>query len=504
MNRRAKRGLALVGGAALLTLAWPGPSSAETSLGGYAGTAQAEAVRIQIYEPTIPIPATPQIDGGIGYAKSNTDTGPVSRATASYLWPGDVVGDGFGALAGDDRFQYPVQVNSRYPATKSAPEHNTAQLTDGNGMTTSSNETSTKATVTGLGIAGPDTDVLGNILQGLNTLPGMPTPTTTTPPTSVPLPVSKTLAGLVTMQNVKSQTDVEVANKSISSSARTYSSEITLLGGLITLSGVDVMSKTVSDGTKATTTGAVKAVSVKVAGQNLGLGDTGISLGGDAVKLPDISSTIGDLLDKIGISVQVAPTTRKVEGATGSLASTALVISIDTEALKTALNLGGIIDPLKELLGQIPKLGDGLTTVLGLGPKIVFLIGDVSSSATAAPAYVGGPIPGGTGGNPGGTGNTGGNGIVGGNQSPGGVQIPGGDTTPVGSTNPGSNTGTPTTPTSYALPGLNKVPRMMILGGLLLAALLGWALRSAAGFMWGAGRSCAFGLDTGVPDLRKG
>jgi hypothetical protein len=505
VKRRTKRTLALLGGTALLTLAWPSASSAETSLGGYSGTAQAEAVRLQIYEPTIPIPASPQIDGGIGYAKSNTDTGPVSRATASYLWPGDVLGDGFGALSGDDSQQYPVQVNSRYPATKSAPEHNTAQLTDGNGMTTSSNETSTKATVTGLGIAGPDTDLLGSIGDGLNKLPGMPTPTNDQPAPSVPLPVSKTLAGLVTMQNVKSQTDVEVGSKSVTSTARTYTSEITLLGGLITLSDVDVTTKSVSDGVKAKTSGSIKAVSVKVAGENLGLGDTGIALGGDDVKLPDVPDAVGDLLDKIGIKVTIAPTTRNVDGAGGSLEATALVFSIDTQALKNALNLGGIIDPLRDMLGQIPKLGDGLSTLLGLGPKIVFLIGDASASTTAAPAYVGGPLPGSGGG--GNTGNVGGGntGNVGGGNTGnvGGVQIPGGDNTPVG-TSPGSTTPGTTTPTSFALPGLGKVPRMMILGGLLLAALVGWALRSAAGFVLGVGRSCAFGLDTGVPDLRKG
>jgi hypothetical protein len=512
-SRRTKRTVALFGGTALAVLAWPGPSSADTSLGGYSGVAQAEAIRIQIFDPVIPIPSDPgkpQVDGGIAYAKITTDTGPVTRATASYLWPGDVLGDGFGQLTGNDAAQYPVQVNSRYPETASAPAKNTAQLTDGNGMTTSTDGFHSAATTTGLGIAGPDTDLLGGIGEGLRNLPlgGKKTPVPPKPSPDVPLPVGKLLAGLATVKNVSSTTKVDVESKTITSFAHAQMSEISLLHGLITIDGIKVESTTVSDGTKATTSGVIRPVGVNIAGLDLGLEGAGIAVGGDdPADLPEIPSTVGDLLAKLGIEFSLAPTERSVDGATGSLYSDALVISIDTQPLKTALNLGGLIGPLQDLVSDIPQLGSQIGPLLGLGPKIVFRIGDVYTSATAAPAYVGPVIPptdpgdGGTGNNPGDNGNPGVVPPVDPGVAPpidsGPVQNPPDENLP--DTQP-----PPSEPSAFNLPGLGDVPKILILGGLALAAAAGWLFRLFGGFLLGGAGRCTFGLSTGVPDLRKG
>lgn len=512
-GRRARRTLVLFGGAVLVVLAWPAPSLADTTLGGYSGVAQAEAIRIQIFEPEIPIPVNPgqpQVDGGVGYTKSNTDTGPVTRATASYLWPGDTVGDGFGALVGNDKAQYAIQVNSKYPATATAPAKNTAQLTKGNGMTTSTDGFNTKASVTGLGIAGPDTDLLSGIGKGLRNLPGIGNPTA--PPgkdVSVPLPVGQMLAALATVQNVQSTSSVVVGKDSVTSDAQAVMSNIKLLGGLINIDNMKVTSTTVSDGKTAKTTGAIRPGAVTVAGTDLGLAGQGVKLGSSSTKLPKLPSTVTDLLHKIGIEIDYAPSTRTSDGATAALGSDGLVISIDTQPLKTALNVGGLVGPLQDLISKIPHIGSTLAPLLGIGPKIVIRIGDVYSTATAAPAYTV-PVVTPTGGNPNpGTGQGGGNPVppvTPGGGGSGAAPVNTGPGVPLPSqSSPGTSTpGTSTQPSALTLPGLGNVPKALILGGLALAVVAGWLFRTFSGFVLGGVGRCMHGLATGVPDLRKG
>jgi hypothetical protein len=490
---RGKRALALLAAGGLATLAWPGPTGADTSLGGYSGVAQAEAIRIQIYEPLIPIPSDPgqpQVDGGIAYSKSSTETGPVSRGTASYLWPGDVLGDGWEQLTGKPGTSYPVQVNSRFPATSSAPANNTAQISDGNGMTTSSDGFSTSGTVEGVGIAG--VNLLSNPLEGLCNIlinKNCPSGSSSSVPNPVPVTVSTTLAALVSLSEVGSQSVVKIGDKSVTSTAHTHASEIKLLAGLVTLSGLDVTSQTVTDGTKATTSGTTVLTGLKVAGQPIAVGDKGTPPPVDHVDL-----------SQIGLEVQFDQSQRSATGATGSYAAQGLILTLDTAALKHALLLDDVTTALGKFLAKIPKYGDGLAQLLDIGPKIVIRIGDVSSSANASPAYVGPPITGGTGGG----GSVAGGGSTG---TTGGVTTgQTGSGTPIGSGTSTTPTGSSTTvqPVAYSLPGLGTVPRLLILAGLVLAGLLGWLFRAAGALLLGGGGMCAFGLKTGVPDLRKG
>ena len=476
--------------AATAVLLWPGPSvSADTTLGGYQAIAEASVVHVEVYEPTIPIPATPQGDFSIGYAKSNVDTGPTTRALASYLWPGVVIGDGFDQLLKKPGTMYPVQVNSRFPETPTAPAKNTAQLTEGNGMTTSTDGWSTKATVTGLGVAGDNTDLLTGIGQGLTELGGKGKPGNKGE--SVPVPIASSLAALISLKNVTADSTTTVADKTVTADAHAAVSDVALLGGLIKLSGIDVESIVTSDGNKATTSGDATIAGLKIAGLNVP-----ISNKGTGSLLPGLGATLTSLLSGLGITISIVPVTQQVSGAQGTMTAQTLQISIDTHPLKSVLD--NVLNPL---YAKIPAYArQNLDPIIQLAPKIVITIGNSNATASASPAFDLGGFGGGGGtGGGSGFGGTGTTGTTGGNTSPLIPQL---------ASNPGPGSTTPTTQpqltASHVLPGLGEVPRWLVFGAILLAALIGWLFTSSAGFLFGTAGRCDFGLSTGVPDLRKG
>jgi hypothetical protein len=485
------RGVIAVGILGVIT-PWVLPASpaAAAGLGGYNASAEASSVRIAIYEPAIPIPSTPQVDASLGYARSTTSTGPTSRALSSYLWPGDAIGDGLGTLLGNEADAYPVKVDSKYPASATAPAHNTAQLTDGNGMTTSADATTTQATTTGLEVG---TNLLSGLGQGMcslfhktcATLPGLP----------LPAPLS-TIASL---DNAKTQSTTTLTDTSITATASSTVSGLTLLGGLITIKGVHMTASSTSNGAKGADTGDASVVGLEVLGKAVSLGDP-ISLAGNdtpAPKVPiDLSSQLGIKIEYLTNSGAVSPSTysvaadRNVQG---------LTITVDLGVLGKVLGNGALSTALAPLLGKIPQLGPLLVGLLKLGTKLVITVGDVRTSVSGTPAYVGGGFPGGTTLPPTSPGSSAGGPIV----SSGGVPtLDQGAAVPPGQTATPSTT-TPVTQAAFQFPGLGKTPSMLILLCLLAAGLAGWVFR-AVGLALLGGEDCAMGLAVGVPDLRQG
>lgn len=500
---------------ALVTLLWPGPAaSADTSLGGYDATATSSVVRIQVFEPVIPIPTASaddaQLDMNVSFARAMANSGS-SAATASYFWPGDAVALGLGLMMGQPDFQYPVQVNAKYPATADAPANQAQQIGDGTGMAASTDGDTTKATVSAFGIgptassSGSSSNPLGGLLGGSKT--------STTDPSKTTVPTPDVLGGLVSVHNGTSTSTVDVADKSVTTRAYSAASSISLLAGLIKIEGLAVDSKVTSDGNKAVASGNASIGAITIAGMRFALGDK-ISLGSDGTQLPNFGTVTNGILKLFGLSFDTPTVTKKVDGATGQIESSLLRLTIDTRPIKKLINQP--LSALVNLLGS--QAATQLAPLVEFAPKIVLTFGDSIVSTTAAPPFdMGGDGGGGDSGTDlGGMAPTiGGAGVDNANAasdlggSTGDLGGSGGDIGAGDVAAPPPSGSTPSiTPvqqaSGFTLPALGSVPRLLILGGLLLAAILGWALRvMGGGLLWGTA-NCDFGLVTGVPDLRRG
>jgi hypothetical protein len=505
MTRRGHavtRPFAVVGVAITVMLATPGIALGQSrfhagagQLGGYDVSAEASLVSVQLFEPVLPVPTQPQGELDLAFTRSKSSTGPNSAATASWMWPGDAVGNGFGLLIGQPSQQYPVQVNSRYPGS---PAQQNQELTPGSGMTSSADSNSVKA---GVNLA--DVDVPPSGSPGPPAVPGVPSapvpgspPAPGAPAPPVPLPVSPATAALATAKAVSSTSEATASTNSASSAAHAAAGTIALLGGLITVDGVDVRSQASSDGAKGVTGGAITVAGVTAAGTRLALDGQGLHLAGQGAPLPPVPPQVTDQLAALGIALSATPITRKAEGASGETDAQSLVITVDTKLLRSKLDAL----PLSTIVGLLPAEVQGeLAPVLALAPKMVFVVGRATAAANASPAL---PVDAGAGAV----------GIPGGMSSPGGATAAGAGTsgtagggTPVAGSLPNSG-GQPTVAkaASLLLPAPGTIPRLLLIGALVLAAALGWALRRAGGVVVAGVHSCSHGLSSGVPDLRKG
>lgn len=521
VRTRLVRAASIIGVAGLGAIWAPQPVGA-TEIGGYELHARADAVHVEMFEPGLPIPAEPQGDLGFGHTAATASFGPNTRGTASAVWPGDVVGDGFGVFAaqfgGDPNSKYPDQVNAFYPNKPNDASQEFGKGT-GNGEFAKATDGSTDANVHLVGIAGSGSTASGT--SGLSGLSGvLSKPSASPSPTSgaAPVPAGAQLAALIQTGNVFSDSNVSYTSTKVSSTAHTHISDLALLGGLISIKNIDMTATASSDGTKATSSGTATMGGVSIAGQDLGLTTSGVKLGPSGAPAPDVKTALNGLLKTLGISVDVLPgsTDHTSDGASAS--QVGLVFTIDTKVLRAMLGNPGdkLATLLAPILKQFPQdnkyeqqFVSALYGIMQLGPEIVINVGDVLASVNAAPAYTftapafGGvpttlnPNPGSVSSNPP-TGSVGG-GLANIGASPS-------DAAPID----GSLGGTPTAvqPVAKALPPLGKIPPMYTIGALVLAAGLGWLFKLTGGPLALAGARvgawCPIAKDSKLPNLREG
>ncbi|HVU73755.1 MAG TPA: hypothetical protein VHE83_12400 [Mycobacteriales bacterium] len=477
-------------------LSWqmvPAAATASKPLGGFTLLASSSPVTTQFYEQAIPIPADPQAEVHLSYSQAGSSTGPSNRGLASSLWPGAAVGDGYSTIVGTLTGSlpipadvaakifgntYPVQANTTYPA-------------------------------------GPPDATMGNAPGPYSVAHADDKGATATSTYAGQSPIDNAAA----VKGALSDSKASATDTLATASTEAKSAGITLAGGVIDVGAVDTKLSAKSDGATGDASGTTTVTGFSVLGQQFSVDDTGVHAAGTTLPslLQAVLPTGNALLSTLGITVAPPTVKKTINKATAGITASGMTITVDTTQLNTVLSNPVIANVITQVASQLPpqanQLAEALYALETAAPKIVYIIGDATVTATASPAYD--FNDGGAFGPP--------------TSAPSTVtaSVPPNSTPPAGSSGggvlPPSNEGTgiepggpaptvappatqPITSTGndIALPGGKSVPAGLVVGALALAGLLGWGLRWFALAALGAGGAgCELGAPVGVPNLRE-
>jgi hypothetical protein len=423
------------------------PAAAEEAgkkaFSGYSTEATATPVKLEIYEPTIPVPATPQLELSFGYSAVEADSSS-AKGRSSYLWPGDPVGEGLKTiveqiglpkdLADPIAAQgYPVQVNSQFPA---GPETESDEPFPGTVMRTTSGDGTVSAS-TGFAsdcdVAAPEEGAAAEApgvpaVPGLPSVPGPPLPElpavpglgdltaafpglsdalrgTPLAPPAVPAPaapaavsageepaeptaeegaacqIPPALSALVDLGGYVSTTRSTVTDDEIVTTARASLGDVRLLGGLVTISGIHATARSSSDGRTGVPTGRARFGTLTIAGQEFAWGPEGFTAVGQAGAIPGLPDEAGAALAQLGITLTLPQPERMVTGDKATTSLAALQVEIDTAVLAPVLSQ----IPLATLLKEVPFPPEAaiLKSLIGalpnLAPRVVLTLGNAES-----------------------------------------------------------------------------------------------------------------------------
>lgn len=410
----------------LLLLLSPAPARA-AEIGGFTLSSRAAPVSVLLHTDLLPVPAEPQGEVHLSYTQTELGSGPIGRSLASSLWPGAAVGTGLPQLLG---FAYPVQANAAHPGGPADESKSGMRATAGAAKAES--------------YAGAKQEV----------------------------------PFLLTADGLSSSSVSAASGSEARSSAVTSAQTISLLAGLVVLSGVKFESVAVSDGAKGSGTSTFSVAEFTVLGQKF------------PVKSPAAPPDgLLKALEPLGITLAWPTSATKVEGTGVTSSSRGLTLTIDVLALRTKLGLGGILDGI-----VAPLLPKELVPLLNPLRKMVVIVGDTEAVANASAAV---PL------------------------TPPDVPVPqaplvppppdAGGSAPSPGTPPVAGVVPPKTVTPVAsarakprsLLDFPGVPALLVLAGLGVAAAGAFGMKSFGTFLLG-GAPCPSGHPTGVPDLRNG
>ncbi len=507
--------------------------AADPEFAGYAATTTATPVRVEIYEPTIPIPASPQAELNLGYSNvkadsvqvnSNHPAGPESESSEDF--PGSISRTSASAEKTTALAGYSTDCRLGQPDAAPAEEGEGGEGGEDEGP------------IPGLpglpdlpfpGIPGLGQALSSTVDQTVTTLTGGALSTTgqkgqkggaKAAEEEVECPIPAQLAAVIDLGGVGASSTVTRSTdddgiERVKAVSRSVVGEVSLLGGIITLDGLVSTARTTSDGAKATVKGVTDYGTLTIAGQKFRYGSDGFEAAGTPQDLPGLPADPNQALEALGIQLLLPQPTEEREGDKGTVAVGGLQVVIDAGVLRTQLVNGGLpIDAIAEAIAGLPfpeeagQLKSLLGAALNLAPKFVITLGNASAVVDTSPEIEIPEVEPGDADNdptsPVDTGTGTGTGTGGGDL--GGGDLPASDPAPAGGGEPAIGDDgalTDAGPVGAGLPELFSIPGALFFGGILAATVLGSYLRRLGLLALGGGVSCAHGLESGLPDLRK-
>jgi hypothetical protein len=478
--------------------------------GGYTTRAWSAPVKLEIYEPMIPFPVTPQLEIEMAYSEVEADSGQ-GRGRSSYLWPGDAIGEGFKTIIeqfglppslGKDG--YPVQVNALFPG---GPDFESdeplpgliqrAGSEDGHHYAETAFSSDNQAQDRDEGDGDDGGLVPGLPLPGLDGLLGLLSGESGEEDSPSTLGLPPALGAIVDLGGFTSvaKTDTDT---SVTTVARSSFGDIALLGGLIRIEGLKVRAEVSSDGTTGKASGTSAYGELVALGQRFAFGPDGFEAVGQHFPIPGLPDQASEALAMLGIKISFPKPVYEKDGDSAKATVTGMVVEIDMGPFKKLLDqlpLADLIDMLPEQAGQ---LKDGLALVTGLSSRVVVSLANAAAAVdtvapieppTVEPTDPATEEP----------------------ADPGTEVAPPIDTPPLTTpetTDPGTGvTETPddldAAPLGAGLPPLFSIPGLLLVGGIALATVAGSYFRKVGAAALGSGAPCPHGLDSGLPDLRK-